>query len=199
MSVTRNAYLLTTNPNSERTVFSRKILEKVGFNVIIFKALPHSCNVTSNKISMQAIYEIICNDNSYEWNYVFEDDIDLLEPITLSEIIEYEKISNKVIYLGLCRYGVDKIINTGNIINRHIVYKTFGNTRGLHAIGLSRTGCKELLEFSKTSKHKYMDCILENFIELNPANIIKYHLQSYIYGHRGIFFQNRRKFPSTII
>ena len=83
-------------------------------------------------------------------------------------------------------------------INKYPVYKTFGNTHGLHAIGLSRSGCKELLDFSTTNDHKYMDCILGKFIKNNHANIIRYDLESYISGHRGIFFQNRRKFPTTI-
>ena len=197
MKIQRNAYLLTTNPKSERTIFSKNLLGKIGFNVIIFLAIKHHCKVTSNKISMKAIYKTICNDNTCEWNYVFEDDIDLLDKISLSEIIEYEKISDKIIYLGLCSND-PMLIKTKYTINKYPVYKTFGNTHGLHAIGLSRSGCKELLDFSTTNDHKYMDCILGKFIKNNHANIIRYDLESYISGHRGIFFQNRRKFPTTI-
>lgn len=197
--IKRNAYLLSTNFESERTIYSKNLLEKIGFNVILFKAIKHNCKVTSNKISMQAIYETICNDKTSDWNYVFEDDIDILSEISLSEIIEYEKISDKIIYLGLCRYGSDNFLTkTKNIINKHQIYKTFGNTRGLHAIGLSHTGFEELLEFSKNNNHKYMDCILEEFTKINPATIIRYDLESYIPGHRGIFYQDRKKFPTTI-
>ena len=104
---------------------------------------------------MQGIYKTICNDKTSNWNYVFEDDIDLLDKILLSEIIEYEKISDKIIYLGLCRYGSDNmLIKTKCTINKHPIYKTFGNTRGLHAIGLSSIGCKELLNFSINNDDK---------------------------------------------
>lgn len=130
----RNAYLLTTNPLSERTVFSKTILENIGFNVILFQAIKHHDNVISNKLSMNTIYNIIYNDRSNTWSYVFEDDINILEPISLNEIIEYEGISNNIMYLGLCRYGDDsKLLKTKHKINNNIVYKTLGNTRGLHA------------------------------------------------------------------
>ena len=197
--IKRNAYLLSTNFESERTIYSKNLLEKIGFNVILFKAIKHNCKITSNKISMQAIYETICNDKTSDWNYVFEDDINILSDISLSEIIEYEKISDKIIYLGLCRFGSDKfLIKTKNTINKHPIYKIFGNSRGLHAIALSKIGFKELLEFSKKNKNKLMDIILCEFTKNNPATIIRYDLESYIPGHRGIFYQDRKKFPTTI-
>ena len=40
--------------------------------------------------------------------------------------------------------------------------------------------------------------ILEEFSKKYPANIVRYDLQSYIYGHRGVIFQDRLRFPSTI-
>ena len=151
---------------------------------------------------MQHIYKKICRDKTKKWNYVFEDDINLLKKIKLSEIVKYEKISDNVIYLGLCtskrRHNKKYHIKTKHKINNHPVYKTNGFTRGLHAIGLSHNGCKKLLQFSMKSRHNYMDCILEEFTKKNPAIVIRYDLQSYLLGHRGIFFQDRRKFPSKI-
>ena len=38
----------------------------------------------------------------------------------------------------------------------------------------------------------------KNFIKKNPANIVRYDLESYDPGNRGILFQNRKRFPSTI-
>ena len=78
----RNAYLLTVNEKSARTIFSKKILLDIGFNVIIFKAIPNKDKVLSNKISMQEIYKKIINSNQ-KWNYVFEDDINIRERIKL--------------------------------------------------------------------------------------------------------------------
>lgn len=201
MSINRNAYLLTTNKTSDRTRFSYDILKQIGFNVILIDCIPDSKKVLSNKISMQYIYELISNSND-EWSYVFEDDINILRPITLSEIIEYENISNKVFYLGLCK-NIKKlnrnIILTDKIIQENKVYVTNGSCRGLHAIGLSKSGSKELLEYSRAHNHKkYMDMILEMFVKKNPANIVCYELESYIKGHRGVIFQDRKKFPSSI-
>ena len=56
----------------------------------------------------------------------------------------------------------------------------------------------ELLDFSKQSNEPYMDVILSNFSLKYPANIVRYDLESYIPGHRGIIFQDRNKFPSSI-
>ena len=84
----RNAYLLTCNPNSNRAIFSKNILEEIGFNVIFFQAIPHRIPLLSHKQSMIAIYNIIANDSSSEWSYVFEDDINKLEEIKLDELIQ---------------------------------------------------------------------------------------------------------------
>ena len=100
-------------------------------------------------------------------------------------------------YLGLCERNITGI-NTNFKINDHLVYSKAGNVRGLHAIGLSKKGAKELLDFSKQSPFKYMDMILEEFSIMYPANVVRYDLSSYIRGHKGIIFQDRKKFPSTI-
>jgi len=55
----RNAYLLTVDPLSKRAIFSKNILEQIGFNVILVTALTNSNKVLSNKLSMLHIYEII--------------------------------------------------------------------------------------------------------------------------------------------
>ena len=62
MKTHRNAYILTTNPQSDRTVFSVKILKDVGFNVHLIQHIHHTNPVISNRISMQYIYDIIQND-----------------------------------------------------------------------------------------------------------------------------------------
>ena len=201
----RNAYLLTVNEKSARTIFSKKILLDIGFNVIIFKAIPNKDKVLSNKISMQEIYKKIINSNQ-KWNYVFEDDINIRERIKLDHIIEYENISKKIIYLGfLSQHHGDSLSNNDYhyIINKKIrgneIYKSKGKTRGLHAIGITRKGAKELLEFSKLYKgelNNYMDVILEKFTKNNHATLI--FNKKYDKYHRGLFYQDRTKFPSII-
>jgi hypothetical protein len=198
MSVNRTAYLLTTNKDSPRTLFSQQILSQIGFNVALIQHIPHPNPVISNKISMCHIYELIHNGID-EYAYVFEDDINILENISLSEIIKYEPISKMFFYLGICEdRGKNTIKDTMYSIHSHKVLSISGNVRGLHAIGLSKNGAKELLEFANQSNFEYMDMILEEFSKKYPANIVRYDLQSYIYGHRGIIFQDRLRFPSTI-
>jgi hypothetical protein len=193
----RNAYLLTCNPTSERCIFSKTILENVGFNVIIFNAIPDKKPLLSHKISMEKIYEIIINDITSEWSYIFEDDINVLENIKLEEIIKYESISTNVFYLGICKYH-NNMLETEHIINGHKVFKVSNYVRGLHAVAFSRKGMQEFLNFMNYHSLEYIDMILELYTIKNPANVVRGDLESYISGHFGVFFQDRNKFPSTI-
>jgi hypothetical protein len=193
----RNAFLLTMDPLSERALFSKQILEDIGFDVKLINAIPHEDKVMSNKISMQYIYGLI-KDSEDEYGYVFEDDINIIEPIKLEEIIEYEKISEIFFYLGLCEYKNNCTL-TNIKINDHDVYSKSGCIRGLHAIGLSKIGATKLLEFSKEKNdERYMDGVLDSFSLIYPANCVRYDLESYISGHKGIIFQDRNRFPTTI-
>lgn len=202
----RDAYLLTTNFESPRTKNAISVLEKVGFNVVLFKAIPHHDKVTSNRISMQEIYKKILDTSENDWNYVFEDDIEVVKPIKIEEIIEYEQISENIMYLGLCedtpRHNKREKLDIK--INDYDIYKTSGDTKGLHAIGLSKNGCKLLLEYANSKRmnddfYKFMDCILGiEFIEKYPATIVRYSLNGQIRGHKGAFYQDRIHYPSTI-
>jgi hypothetical protein len=196
--MSRNAYLLTCDPNSERTKFSKNILDEIGFNVILFQAIPDSKPLLSHKQSMISIYNIIANDLLNEWSYVFEDDINKLEDIKLDEIIEYEKISNKFFYLGICKYGEDTLCETEHTINNHKVYSVSGSVRGLHALAFSRVGMIDFIDFLKNFSLEYMDVILELYTLKNRSNVVRTDLESYISGHRGIIFQDRNKFTSII-
>ena len=89
----RKYFVLTCDEKSERTQFSKHLLEKIGFQVNLFPAVPNKDKVLSNKISMMQIYNIIAHGED-EWVYVFEDDINILEEVTLDEIIKYESISS---------------------------------------------------------------------------------------------------------
>jgi hypothetical protein len=193
----RCGYILTLDFESDRAIFSKNILEKIGFDVIFIKPILDTDKVLSNKRSMQYIYNLIINSQD-EYAYVFEDDINMHENITLDEIIEYEKYSKMFFYLGMCEYG-NVAKKSGIIIRNHNVYYKSGFCRGLHAIGLSKKGAEELLNFSQNSKERYMDVILEHFSKIYPANVCRYDLESYIRGHKGILFQDRKQFPSTIL
>lgn len=196
---TRNAYLLTTCVESERTQFSKGVLESVGFTVIPFMAIPSTTPLLSNRESLYRIYETIAQGDD-EWAYVFEDDINLLEPIDLDEIIQYENISQYFFYLGLCKYRGEMGITSSNVfIQGKEVLVVSGSVKGNHAIGISKTGAMELKKLFRTLlQFDYGDMLLEEYSRLRPANIVRYDLESYIPGHRGIFFQDRRRFPSQI-
>uniref|UniRef100_A0A6C0I0R8 Glycosyltransferase n=1 Tax=viral metagenome TaxID=1070528 RepID=A0A6C0I0R8_9ZZZZ len=193
----RKAYILTCDETSNRSQFSKSVLENIGFNVIFFKCIKNENKVLSNKISMQAIYEIIANGQD-EWVYVFEDDINVLEDIKIDELIEYENISKTFFYLGTCGFENINNLYHPTKINGHEVAIVKGLVRGLHAIALSKDGAKELLEYSSNSSEIYMDMILEEFSQIHNPNLVRYDLESYIQGHRGIVFQDRDKFPTTI-
>lgn len=197
--IKRKAFILTGDITSERYLFSKNVLETIGFYIEPVIYIPNDDKVLSNKISMQYIYELISNSEDEAFTYVFEDDINIIEPITLDEIVQYEKITEIFFYLGICEpYPHYSTINTNLFINNHLIYQKKGNVRGLHAIGLSKNGAKELLNFSKLSQQTYMDMILEDFSRLYPANVVRYDLSSYIFGHKGIIFQDRNRFSSTI-
>ena len=196
--MSRNAYLLTCDPNSERCIFSKKILEDIGFNVILYNAIPNNNPLTSHKLSMMEIYKIIINDTSSEWSYVFEDDINVLESIKLDEIIQYENISTNFFYLGLCKHARNTIMETEHIINGHKVYKISDCVLGLHALAFSRTGMLDFFNFLNRHTIEYIDVILQSYTIEHPANVVRVDLESYISGHLGIIFQDRKKFKSII-
>jgi hypothetical protein len=194
----RTAYLLTGNSKSERALFCENVLNNIGFNIKIITYIPHNDKVISNKISMQHIYKLIKDSDDDTYHYVFEDDINILNPIKLEEIIEYEKLTDTFFYLGLCEYDNHNSKLTSHKINGNNVYSISGGIRGLHAIGLSKIGAEKLLSFSENVDDRYMDVILEKFSLIYPTICVRYDLESYIYGHKGIIFQDRKKFPSSI-
>jgi len=196
----RLAYLLSTNPASERTQFSKRILEKIGFDVIIFLAFAHPNKLLSHKLSMMAIYNMIVHSNQH-FIYVFEDDINVLEPITLDEIIEYEKMASMFLYLGICKIHSHDDRNTYNspytVKNKPVKIIT-GDIRGLHAIGLSKEGAKQLAFACLETNELYIDVILESLLKIYPSQVVRYDLESNHRGHKGIIYQDRDRFPSTI-
>ena len=194
----RNAYLLTGNSKSERALFCENVLNNIGFHVKMITYIPHKDKVISNKISMQYIYNLIKNSEDDTYQYVFEDDINILTPIKLEEIIEYEKLTDTFFYLGLCEYDNTNSNLTSHKIGGNHVYSISGGIRGLHAIGLSKMGAELLLYFSENVDDRYMDVILEKFSLIYPTICVRYDLESYIHGHKGVIFQDRKRFPSSI-
>jgi hypothetical protein len=197
----RTAHILTCNRRSERAIFSKEILQKIGFSVNFIDCINEGKNkeekILSNRLSMTHIFELVKNsENNY--SYIFEDDLNLVEEIKLPEIIQYESISSMFFYLGACSINYSSVKDTGIKINNHCVYSVNGNFCCLHAIGLSKDGAKKLLKFSE-NKYIAMDLILSDFQRKYPANIVRFDLTSPLNkDHRGIIYQDRSKFPTTI-
>ena len=192
--MSRPAYMLTMDPASPHASFSTNVLRKIGFKVVHVKPEPKNDPVVSNKVSMQGIYRRIVE--SGEYSYVFEDYINTHEDIALSEIMLYENLSDRFFYLGVCTYGdceITKKLRMESIMGKNVWVVSQG-IRGLHAIGISPLGAKEMIEMSEQDDEKYMDVILEKYCNKHPANVVRYDKESYIYGHRGILFQDCKRF-----
>ena len=196
MATTRIAYLLTTNEESERYIFSKNVLEKIGFTVKCFKAFPDTIPLRSHKRSTVAILQEIMMSEGYF--YIFEDDINVLEEITLDEIIEYEKISNKIFYLGICEYE-SLGFKTEHNIRGHDVYVKQGYAYGTQAYAVNQIGAIEFLSYLNSPElvnYYITDVMLDAYCKFgSKTNIVRYDLESCIPGHKGVVFQDREKFP----
>ena len=100
--------------------------------------------------------------------------------------------------MGFCQCKGPGAVYGGFSIDGHDVYVKPGNVRGLHAIGISRKGVEKILEFASIDTEKYMDVIFDKFSRKYHTICLRYDLESSIPGHRGIFFQDRERFPTTL-
>jgi hypothetical protein len=196
----RTAYLLSVDKASDRSIFSKNVLEKLGFTVIVISAIPHENKLISSKKSILHILNLMKKSNG-DYFYFFEDDINIHEEAnaTLDEIIEYEKYSPMFFYLGMCESENSNPINTNIRINGHDVYSKSGDIRCLHALGFSKKGIDKLIKKANNTSDLYIDRILENLTLSYPANIVRYDLQSpQDESHKGLFYQDRDRFKSII-
>jgi len=195
----RNAYILTLDKKSERAIFSKNILENIGFDVIIFEAIKDTKPMVSHKKSMRAIYEKIIKEENNKYCYVFEDDINTLLNIDLNYIINYEKLNEDIYYLGGC-YNKGELIKQEIKINDYFLHKTKGGIRGIHSLCITKKGADILKGLSDNNLNElHTDRLLENYTLTNPLYIIREDLKSPCHpGHFGIFYQDRKRFKSTL-
>lgn len=212
--MSRNAFLLTTDISSDRTISSKHILESIGFHIESIVAIPRKedsyfSKIESNRNSMKMILGCIADQHpANEFYYIFEDDIACLEPILLEEIIQYENISTGIFYLGCCRtknpFTYQKTLKTEHLLNGYPVYRAFGNIRGAHAFAVTPICAMKILEFIDNTDfydNIVFDEILEMYIynHTDGVHIVRYDLESCIEGHRGIIYQDRTRFPTSIV
>jgi len=209
----RTAYLISSSQQRflARQATARAVLEKVGFSVVVVEFIPHARPAISNKLTHQHILEqVLASNDTYA--YVFEDDVNVAEAITLDEIIQYEAFNSRWFCLGICEYSgsVPEVHETctygglngkyaGHIINNHPVLSMSGWFRGSHAYAVSQKGAQELLDFSKAMDHDYFDVQMEAFSVTHPVPVVRYDIDRKNNGHRGIFFQDRDAFPVSTV
>jgi hypothetical protein len=213
----RNAYLLTTDVLSDRAICAKTILSCIGFQVHMVKALPriddnYYSKLESNRNTMMTILDDISNKSDLqEFHYIFEDDVNIMEPIPIEEIIEYEKISKEsgLFYLGCCRYDYNNknTILTEHNIAGYSVYKILKYIRGSHAFAVTPICAKRMCDYYMTNKQIVeemyktpYDIMMEMYVHdcTNGVNVIRYDLESYIKDHFGIFYQDRGRFPTIV-
>ena len=201
--IKRKAYLLTCNENSDRAIFCKNLLTKIGFNVILFKAIPHEDPVISHKLSSLEIYRLISIGED-EWVYVFEDDINVHYEPTLEEIVEYEEINKEInegldfYYLGCCIHPKYIYTISDIIINNHKIGIANGKQRGSHAMAFSKKGANEIFYIGSSSPLKDIDAIHDVYTSFYPTYVICCELESYIEGHIGLFYQDRKRFKPIL-
>jgi len=159
----------------------------------------------SNKLALLNAVEQIKRGKD-PWGYVFEDDITLNEHSNASirDIIRSERNTKHFQYLGVC-------LPQGQEIKR----TSCG--RCAHAMGFSKQGANELLEFSEIrsavkprdrgetiipAQEPYLDVIVDHWCQhsggFTIAGLLTKSAKSAVEGHVNIFIQDRGEFQSVI-
>jgi len=193
----RNAYVLAVDRNSREVYQTKSVLSHVGFNVILVDIIPHKDVAISNKLGMLSIYKTILETDE-DWCYIFEDDINIVDDISIDEIIQYESISEHMFYLGCCTHPSTQYVETANKIGNHDVYSV-SNVRCLTGLGVRRTSVPLLLNTIESNNQvKFLDELIGRVFTCNhPSNVVRRYTKAPDEpGHIGAFYQDRKTFPS---
>ena len=195
----RRAYMISTDKNSNRSLWSHKLLSSIGFNVQViipdynFKLEPAASLV----LNVLNIFDI-CLSSSQDWCYIFEDDIDINKNVTLDELTKWETEASMLFYLGICLDGINK---------KHQIDTKYGpqvSTCGhcTHAFVINKIGIHDFINKSFTKPKNYIDKMLLNWCKNKQFGFLVPELKSpsksKISGHVGYFYQNRQIFESGI-
>ena len=195
----RQAFVLTADKHSDRAISTESILQEIGFDVTLCDIIEAKTVACSNRLSMIEIYKRI-QSHSPGWSYVFEDDLGMLVPITIDEIIQCEEISSHLFYLGCCTIPNTTVeFKTNKTINNHDVFSV-SDVRCLHGLGIDSNSVDYILSIiDKNVSLDFLDMIIgQQFTKLHHTNVVRFDLTSHICdGHRGVIFQDRERFPST--
>ena len=234
MQTRANAFILSKHCSSARFNFTKQNIERVFpkfFSIYCFKPilLNDSCvdqslslvgkKPASNLISFVTLwtYEIIkyATDDELEWSFIFEDDVDFVEPSkfglsnyldALQQLMYHPgaQIENGVFYLGICGPTFAS--------SNHALPVRLSNNTLLIQKGCGK--CAHGMGFTtKRAKHFWTDislyCPIPNgpadiFIDNHCAKVGNYYVVgSNLHGppgsgHHGIAFQDRQRFQSQV-
>lgn len=207
MTPLRKAFVITVDLDGPRARFARDVLSTVGFEVLLTRAVHDPDPVLSLKRTNMQLWEHIathCAEN--EWMYIFEDDVNMLDKLTIAQLVPYERHAESagMFFLGCCLRGWGGVIDTPTLIDGHPVVHVRGHVRGAHAIGYSRTGARAILALAQTpeqTRERHVDIITEAFTTtvVGGVPVVRFDLHSDVDGHNGIVFQDRRRFPHSYL
>ena len=206
----RVAYVVSMNTSTTRFRQTEEVLFDFGFEVTSVKpyyfGTSREKQTLSNKIALLTAATLISRGEE-PWGYVFEDDIykHELSQDNLATVIKSERESTLFHYLGICTEGKALKKPVRNMCGRCA-----------HAMGLSKRGALELLEFANLRAPKlevdqknapgdevYLDVIIQGWCEKSqpPGFRVVGPLTASAKGtdgHYGIFLQDRKNFESEI-
>jgi hypothetical protein len=217
------AFVLTINQSSPRADTTIHILLDLGFHVIPVTPPPLntqfiSTGVCSNRFAhLTAIEYFAMLPLHLKYGWFFEDDLALASPLEESKLILYEIIQNPhqptpgVIYLGACGvqssadplvYSVDPPVEyaVGSFSCAHAYGLSFNlsqNFRHMITKDIQQKRCgSDNYGFERLS---YFDQLLLEFSHQQPAFVVgAQYVSPQFPDHRGIFYQDRKQFPSQI-
>jgi len=196
------AYVLSMDKDSLRSKHTEKTLNTVGFKVEYITPQTRgnaiSDKLWSNKMAFLNLLEKYLESNSTSWLYIFEDDITAHSGTSLQDIRDIEARSTKFVYLGICGTSVQFFLQSWTLQNQG----KCGTCA--HAMGFSRKGAQEFMAFSqeKTDMNATnFDVVVAAWcLSLGGFPVLRFDLRSpQIEGHRGVFFQDRLKFATSIV
>jgi len=231
-----NAYIITENCTSLRFNTTKENIQRVFpnfFTILCYLFVPlndsriHTASVplwkkfSSNLLTFIDIwtYKIPndLNSNEYEWTFIFEDDVNFVDPskvsllnyiTTLQELMYNKEIQSKhgFLYLGICGPTFDndnQTLISKNTNNSLFSEKAFGYC--LHATGItkrrSRLFWAEISSYRPNPGEQALDVQLRSYCIRSNNHF--YTMGSNFHfppdtGHYGIAYQDRGRFSTTI-
>jgi hypothetical protein len=231
-----NAFIISMNCSSARFKFTKQNLQRVFPNFFIIRCtetIPLNDSridrslqdlhkrLISSLLSFVTVwtYEIpkYSTNDDLEWSFVFEDDVDFIEPSNFSlpnyinavqELMHHPEIqlTDGMFYLGICgpEFTNDNLTLITSFSNNSLLSRR-GHGMCTHAIGLTtkraRSFWGEISSYIPTPDKSAVDVYMDNYC-VRSGN--RYYIlgANSVYqpsnNHYGIAYQDRRRFRSLV-